>query len=49
MSKLVKKNQIKKQDEIVINFLSDIIVYLYFKLKKKLNEPKIEERKEKNV
>lgn len=48
MSKLAKKNQIKKQDEIVINFISDIIVYLYFKIKNNLNESK-KERKEKNV
>tara|TARA_Y100001937_G_scaffold128224_1_gene203121 strand:+ start:1900 stop:2046 length:147 start_codon:yes stop_codon:yes gene_type:complete len=48
MSKLAKKNQIKKQDEIVINFISDIIVYLYFKIKNNLNESQ-KERKEKNV
>lgn len=35
----MKKNKIKKQDEIIINFLSDIIVYLYFKLKNKVNKP----------
>jgi hypothetical protein len=46
MSKLTKKNQTKKQDEIVINFISDIIVYFYFKLKNNINESN--KRKEKD-
>jgi hypothetical protein len=49
MSNLTKKNKIKPSDEIVINFISDIIVYFYFKMKNNLKKTKQEKRKENNV
>lgn len=49
MSNLTKQNKMKPSDEIVINFISNIIVFFYFKIKNNINKQKQENKKENNV